>query len=498
MENRIITVKRSLAIVWLLVAGLAGGLLGSIATAKGGWFGKVVHAGPVFQVTRSEPLVNVSALAEGFRPVVKKALPAVVNISTTKIVRTRPAGPFPFFDDPFFRDFFGFGWDFVPRERRETSLGSGVIVSSDGYILTNDHVISGATEIIVSLADKRELKAKVVGSDPKTDIAVLKVEEKNLPTLPLGDSSKVEVGDIVLAMGNPFGIGQTVTMGIVSATGRGGLGIETYEDFIQTDAAINPGNSGGPLVNMRGEVIGINTAIISRSGGYQGIGFAVPINMAREVMEQIIKKGRVVRGWLGVTIQPVTSQVAQALGLKEAKGALVADVQKDSPADKAGLKTGDIIQAVNNKEIEDSRDLQLTIARMAPGTTVTLKVLRDGKPITVTATLGEYPEEKREVAFAPGEEREALGLDVQDLTPQIARQLGLPPNTFGVVVTAVAPGSAAEDAGLRRGDVIQEVNRQPVQNERAFWQAVRRAGKRPLLLLVNRGGSTFFAVIEPR
>lgn len=498
-EDKPIVLRRSRALVSLGASLAAGLVLGLLISAKAGWAPRVVHAGPVFQVAKSEPLVDASSLAQGFRPIVKKALPAVVNISTTKVVRSERMGPFPFFDDPFFRDFFGFGWDWVPRERRERSLGSGVIVSPDGYILTNDHVISGATEIVVSLADKREFKAKVVGTDPKTDIAVLKVDEKNLPTLPLGDSSKVEVGDIVLAMGNPFGVGQTVTMGIVSATGRGGLGIETYEDFIQTDAAINPGNSGGPLVNLRAEVIGINTAIIARgSGGFQGIGFAVPSNMARDVMRQLIEKGRVIRGWLGVTIQPVTSAVAKAMNLKEPRGALVADVERDSPADKAGLRTGDVIIAVNGKKIEDSRDLQLTIAGMSPGTTVTLSVIREGKELTLKATLGEFPEERQRAGLRPQEGRESLGLEVQDLTPSIARQLGLPPNTFGVVVTAVVPGSPADEAGLRRGDVIQEVNRQPVQNEAAFWRAVRAAGDRPLLLLVNRGGSTYFVVIESR
>ncbi len=498
MVNKRMEVKRSFAVLSLIATLLLGGLIGSLATAKAG-LAPSAGAGtsPVFEVSESRPLVDAADLTEGFRPLVKKALPAVVNISTTRVMKTRPAPPF--FSDPFFRDFFGFDHEFdMPRERRESGLGSGVIISPDGYILTNDHVVREATEILVSLADGRELDAEVVGSDPKTDIAVLKVEAEDIPHLPLGDSSEVEVGDIVLAMGNPFGIGQTVTMGIVSATGRGGLNIEAYEDFIQTDAAINPGNSGGPLVNVRGDVIGINTAIISRSGGNQGIGFAVPSNMAREVMEQLIDKGRVVRGWLGVLIQPVNSSVAQAFDLEEAKGALVGDVEPGSPAAEAGLETGDVILEVNGEPVEDVRDLRLKIARAGPDQTVNLQVVRDGKQMDVPVTLGELPEEQ-EMARRDGPGSAPLdGVEVDDLTPQIARQLGLPRDTFGVVVTRVQPGSSAAEAGLRRGDVIQEVNRRPVNNVAGFESAVRRAGDKPVLLLVNRGGRTNFVVVEPR
>jgi len=497
MTRRPLQVSKPLAVLTLVLMLLLGGVVGSLATEKtkrGGPPGTPPHAAD------PEPPADAASLATGFRGVVRKALPAVVNISTTKVVETRGERA-PFFMDPFFRDFFGFNWGFdIPRERRERSLGSGVIVSPDGYILTNEHVIRDATEIVVALSDKRELKAEIVGADPRTDIAVLKLKEKaeNLPHLPLGDSKTVAVGDIVLAMGNPFGIGQTVTMGIVSATGRGGLNIEDYEDFIQTDAAINPGNSGGPLVNVRGEVIGINTAILSRSGGHQGIGFAVPSNMAREVMQQIIEKGRVVRGWLGVSIQPVTPAMAKALKLAEPSGAIVGAVESGSPAARAGLQTGDVIIGVDDEKIEDSRQLRLTIARAGPGKKVHLKVVRDGKSMTIPVELGELRERPEEAARRPGQGGPLEGVQVDDLTPQVARQLGLPRDTFGVVVTQVQPFSRAAEAGLQRGDVIQEVNREAVTNVATFERAIRRAGDGPIMLLVNRGGRTFFVVMEGR
>ena len=491
--------KRSIAIL-ILVLMTGAGLLTGAVVARSLAGGAGVKMVPVAVAGADAGGSEAASLATGFRSVVKKTLPAVVNISTTKVVKTERQAPVPFFMDPFFRDFFGrgFGWRFdVPREYRERSLGSGVIVSADGYILTNDHVVHGATEIKVSLVDKREFDAKLIGTDPKTDIAVLKIEGENLPQATLGDSSKIALGDVVLAMGNPFGIGQTVTMGIVSATGRGGLDIEDYEDFIQTDAAINPGNSGGPLVNIKGEVIGINTAILSRSGGNVGIGFAVPINMARHVMQQLIEKGRVVRGWLGVYIQPVTSSIAKAMGLEKPQGALVADVDPDSPAGKAGLKTGDVIIGLDGQTIEDSRQLRLRIAEAGPGKEVKLEIVRDGKRMTIPVTLGELPEERAQAGPEGRRGYPLEGVQVDDLTPQVARQLGLPPDTFGVVVTYVEPGSPAAEAGLRRGDVIQEVDRKPVTNVASFERAVREAGRKPVLLLVNRGGRTAFVVVEP-
>ncbi|MCI0624706.1 MAG: Do family serine endopeptidase [Acidobacteria bacterium] len=374
------------------------------------------------------------------------------------------------------------------------------MVSPEGYLLTNDHVVAGASEIEIVLADQRILKGRIVGSDPKTDIAVVKLEEKKLPVLTLADSSKVQVGDFALAIGNPFGVGQTVTMGIVGATGRGGFGIEQYEDFIQTDAAINPGNSGGALINVHGELIGINTAIIARgSMGNQGIGFAVPTNMARHVMDQILKHGKVIRGWLGISIQNVTPELAKSFGLTETGGALVGDVSPDSPAARAGVERGDIITAVDGEPVIDSRRLSLRISQAAPETTVRLKVFRDGKEREVSVKLGEMPAEaQRPGASREGDRSGALqGVAVEELTPQVARQLDLPTGTRGVVVTEVRSGAAA-DAGLRRGDVIQEVNRKPVASVAEFEQATRQAGNASVLLLVNRRGSTSFIVIEPR
>ena len=318
-----------------------------------------------------------------FAPVVKKVLPAVVKISTSKVVKTAEGFGGQGQMDPFFRQFFfgdqNGGRFNIPQQQLEQGVGSGVIVSPEGYILTNNHVVDGATDVQVTLADKREFKARVVGRDPKTDIAVLKIDGENLPTIMLGDSSKLQVGDYVLAIGNPFGVGQTVTMGIVSATGRGGLGIEDYEDFIQTDASINPGNSGGALINDRGELIGINTAIISHgSGGNQGIGFAVPVNLAREVTDQILKTGKVTRAYLGVSLQDVTPAIAKAFDAKGEQGALVGDVSPNSPAQRAGLERGDIILDVNGKPVSDTNQLRMSISMMQPDSTVTLRVLRNG------------------------------------------------------------------------------------------------------------------------
>jgi len=431
-----------------------------------------------------------------FAPVVKAVLPTVVNISSSKVVRT-PAQFSQIPMDPFFRQFFGdeFGDRFnIPRERREKSLGSGVIVSPEGYVLTNNHVVDGATDVRVTLSDKREVKARVVGTDPKTDIAVLKIDDGNkLPAITIGDSSKVQVGDYALAVGNPFGVGQTVTMGIISATGRGGLGIEDYEDFIQTDAPINPGNSGGALVNDRGELVGINTAILSQgSGGSQGIGFAVPANLARQVMDQILKNGKVTRAYLGIVPQDVTPSIAKAFGEKEAKGVVIGDVSPGSPAQEAGLQRGDILLAVNGKPITDSNQLRMGISMMPPGTEVKLQVLRNGNEREMAVKLAEMPTQQAKANNETGGLEGALeGVEVANLTPRTAQQLGLPAETKGVVVTDISPSSPAADSGLRKGDVIQEVNRQSVKNVSEFQEAVRKAGKEPLLL-VNRRGTTLF------
>ena len=434
----------------------------------------------------------------GFAPVVKKVLPEVVNISSSKVVKV-PTGFSPEMD-PFFQQFFGGDAPQqrqAPRSEKEQSLGSGVIVSPEGYILTNNHVVDGATDIRVTLADKREFTARVVGTDPHTDIAVLKVNAGDLPAITLGDSSKVQVGDYALAIGNPFGVGETVTMGIVSAKGRTNLGIEDYEDFIQTDAPINPGNSGGALINDRGELVGINTAIIAHgSEGNQGIGFAVPVNLARQVMDQILKNGKVVRAYLGIVPQDVTPAIARAFHVETTHGgALVGDVSPDSPAQRAGIQKGDIILDVNGKPVGDANELRMTISMMAPGTSVKLNVLRNGEQRPMTVALAELPTKQENAGLNQQDSDNALaGVSVDNLTPDTARQLDLPPSTTGVVVTNVDPSSQAADSGLHSGDVIQEVNRKPVRNRAEFQAAVRNAGKDPLLL-VNRGGNTLFVAV---
>ena len=504
MNNRFFQIRRSVALVSLAAAVVVGGALAWVIGSGGH---TVLGAGsPVtLRIAGNSPAGPVN-LNEGFASVVEPLLPAVVNISTSKVVKNqRSENPF---SDPFFRQFFGnpFGdgdQPQQPREQREHSLGSGVIVNPDGYILTNNHVVEGASDVQVTLSDKRQLKAKIVGTDPRTDIAVLKIPTTGLSTVTLGDSAKAKVGDIVLAVGDPFGIGETVTMGIVSATGRRDLrleGPEGYEDFIQTDASINPGNSGGALVNTRGELIGINTAIISNGGGgNQGIGFAVPVNMARTVMEQILKSGKVTRGFLGVSIQEVTPDLAKAFNLPSAEGALVGDVSPDSPGAKAGLQKGDVITALNGQKVSDYHDLRLRISQTAPGTSVKMDVYRNGQKQQMTAALGEFPEKAQAAENTPQGEAPALeGVQVENLNSEVAQQLNLPPTTRGVVITRVDPDSTAAETGLERGDVVQEVNRKAVNNVEQFRAAVRGAANQPLLLLVNRGGNTQYVVISPK
>ncbi|HTW63473.1 MAG TPA: DegQ family serine endoprotease [Bryobacteraceae bacterium] len=440
--------------------------------------------------------------AAGFAPVVRKVLPEVVSVSSTKISKIPTQfgeGQLP--DDPLFRQFFGnsnrgFNVPQQPQEQRERGLGSGVIMTPDGYIMTNNHVVDGASQVQVTLSDKRQFDAKVIGADPKADIAVLKIDANDLPCITVGDSSKVQVGDYALAIGNPFGVGETVTMGIVSATHRSNLGIEQYENFIQTDAPINPGNSGGALVNDRGELIGINTAIIAHgSEGNQGIGFAIPVNMARNVMEQLVKYGKVTRAYLGIIPQDVTPAMAKAFGANETSGALVGDVSPNSPAQQAGLQRGDIILDVNGQPVTNSNDLRMTISMMQPNAEVNLKVVRNGAQRDVAVRLGELP---TETASAKPEGPQANGslngVNVQNITPQSAQDLGISSNTPGVVVTNVDPASKAADAGLRQGDVIQEVNHKPVKNTSEFEQALRGSSQENLLL-VNRNGSTLYLAV---
>jgi serine protease Do len=386
---------------------------------------------------------------------------------------------------------------------RQTALGSGVIVSPDGYILTNNHVVEGASELKVTFADKREMDAKIIGADAPTDVAVIKIDAKDLAAMPLGDSKSIEVGDFVLAVGNPFGLGNTLTFGIVSATGRGNLGIAQYGDFIQTDAAINPGNSGGALVNMHGQLIGINTAIFTQGveRGNQGVGFAIPIDMAREVMDQILRKGRVIRGYLGLFPQDLTPTIAEKFGLKNTQGALVANVESGAPADKAGIERGDIILEFNGQKVKNADDLRNLVAQAAPGTEVKIKLFRDGKATTVEAELGQRPDTPQ--AGSPEElsrENPLSGIEVQDLTPEMARRLNLPRDIQGVVIADVDPASSAAEEGLNRGDVIQEIDRQPIRNVSDFRRAAARTqGKDALLLVIDRqSGATRYVVLKPQ
>jgi serine protease Do len=442
---------------------------------------------------RSGQLPDFVALA-------KKVRPLVVNISTTQVSEGR-GGPQefgnPFGEDDPFNDFWKrfFGGP-VPRgPQRQRSLGSGFIIDADGTILTNNHVVENAQKILVKLSDEQEYEAKVMGRDPKTDIAIIKVNTKTaLTAASLGDSDTLEVGEWVMAIGNPFGLDSTVTSGIVSAKGRH-IGQGPYDNFIQTDASINPGNSGGPLINLRGEVVGINTAIFSRSGGNIGIGFAIPINLVKELLPQLRGKGKVTRGYLGVLIQKVTPEIADSLGMDKGRGALVANVSKDGPAEKAGVKVGDVIIEFDGKEIRDSGDLPIIVARTPVDRKVRMKVLRDKKELQLTVSVGELKDEEV-VASAP--EKGELGMTVQKLTPQIAESLGLE-RADGVVVSAVDPGSPADEAGIRRGDVILEVDRKPVRNIDEYKKSLAgiRKGK-GVLLLVRRGESTLFLALKPQ
>ena len=460
------------------------------------------HSGPWPAASIKEASHSGTEDTRGYARVVKTVVPAVVNISTSRITKqdTSSMRDMPQMD-PFFRQFFGDegpGRFNVPKERREKSLGSGVIVSPEGYVLTNNHVVDHATEITVTLKDKREMKAQLVGTDPRTDIAVLKIDGTNFPYVTLGDSSKVQVGDIALAIGNPFGVGQTVTMGIVSAMGRANLGIEEVEDFIQTDAPINPGNSGGALIDDEGHLIGINTAILSgNSGGNQGIGFAVPVNLAHHVMDQILKNGKVERAYLGILPQDVTPAMAKAFGAKEAKGAVVGEITADSPAAHSDLKQGDIILAVNGKPVDDANQLRLEIGLLSPGSTVNLSVLRAGTPQQVSVKMGAFPSKEERASVEKNPTGSALdGVSVEGLTPETAREMKLDPATKGVVVANIDPSSHAADAGLREGDVIQQVNHQPVKSVQDFDHAMS-SGKKddPTLLLINREGNTLFVAV---
>lgn len=434
--------------------------------------------------------------SRAFSDIVREVSPAVVNISSTKVFK-RDANPFS--DDPFF-DFFRPFHDFDQKKWKEQSLGSGVIISEDGYIITNNHVVEKSEDIRVTLYDKRSFKGKVVGSDPKTDLAIIKISARGLPYMRWGNSDRLKVGEFVLAIGNPYGLSHTVTMGIISAVGRANVGIADYEDFIQTDAAINPGNSGGPLVNINGELIGINTAIFSRSGGYQGIGFAVPSNMARLVVDQLLKQGRIVRGWLGVMIQEVTPEIANKFGLKEPRGALVSDITKGSPAEKAGIMRGDIIIEYNEKQINSASSLRNFVAQTKVGSKVGIKIFRSGREFNLNVIIAELPKEMATISDEPegNIQRNAFsGITVYDLTKEIALQLGLNSSERGVVVVKVEPGSPADEAGLKKGDVIQEIDRKKINNTEDFRRITSQVGSKEetILLYINRGGHRFYLTL---
>ncbi len=487
-------------IIFALVCVAGGWYLGRNLT----WKGEALIGGEEPRETRRpeparvfEPSSESMILEDKLSEIALTASPSVVNVFAEKTVKMGPR--FPFFNDPLFRFFFGPG-EGEPRERRQRSLGSGVIVSRDGYVLTNHHVIREADAVLVALSDEREFKAEVVGTDSLTDLAVLKIETDDLPVLPLGNSDKVRVGQVVLAIGNPFGLSSTVTMGIVSARGRSGMGITGYEDFIQTDAAINPGNSGGALINLSGELIGINTAIFSRSGGYQGIGFAVPSNMAGHVMDSLIETGTVKRGWLGVSIQDLTPELAEQFGLDEARGALVAEVLSGTPAAEAGIKAGDVIVSVDGREIKDNIELRNRIAEYSPGTEVEIGLIREGEKERMKVELGERPGEKELAGgdfHRPKEsgEAQAAGMHVADLTSALADRLDIEKDVSGVVVVDVESGSRASRAGVMVGDLVFRLNRMAIEDVDDFELAARRAGSRPMLLHVRRRGSNIFMVI---
>jgi Do/DeqQ family serine protease len=514
--SNVVQFRRTTAILTLVAASIGGGLIAAFAVMN--------HSNaPVAVVARADTNAQrtVTQLSNSFADVIEKASPAVVEISMTRVIKaSEQQGNNPFFSDPLFRQFFG-GQGLRPRDQREQGLGSGVIISPSGYIVTNNHVVDKATSLKVTLSDGRDFPAKLVGADPQTDVAVVKINANDLPTMPFANSDGSRVGDLCFAIGNPFGQSHTVTMGIVSAKGRNLLRESPgqIQDFIQTDASINPGNSGGALINARGEMIGMNTMILTGGGasfggdaGNIGIGFAVPSNLTKQVMDQLMKGGKVSRGYIGVLLQGVSPEVAQKFGLKDTHAAIITKVDAGTPGAKAGLKVGDAIVGIDGQKIEDSNDLTLKVTEHAPGSTVSLDVIRNGEPTKVNVTLGQRP---TAVNFGePGNQgdngdngsdnggpgnvsKSAYGLTVETLTADLAEQLQLPGSTHGVVIDGVDSDSPAADA-VTRGDVITGVNRHPVNNVDDFQRLMSEAHGKSVLLTVNRGGAVTFVVIQPK
>jgi serine protease Do len=447
-------------------------------------------------------------LSDAFATAAKEAMPAVVSIKVEKTIVTSQLSPdqqlndpFGLFGNDFLRQFFGnqMPQQFqTPRKYIEEGQGSGFIISKDGYILTNNHVVGDVDKITVELQDGRKFtNAKVIGTDPGTEVALIKIEGDDFPVLPMGDSNNLEIGDWVIAIGNPFGLSETVTVGVVSAVGRSNVHIAAYEDFIQTDAAINPGNSGGPLINLNGQAIGINTAIYSESGGYMGIGFAIPIDMARTIEQQLKEHGKVIRGYLGIYGQNVTPDMAELLGLKSSQGIIVASVEKGSPADKAGIKSHDVLLEMNGRKIESYDSFRNDVAVLSPGSNVKLLVLQNGETRNVTVTLGERPSEvAQQTQPKPRRQsRESLGVDVQNVTRDIAEQFGYPIGE-GVIVSSVVPGSPADEASIQPGDLIKSINRQTVNSVDEFEKAVNMIKGNKVLLLIGRKGYSQFVVVH--
>ncbi len=467
----------------LLICGLMSGLIGFL---------------PRLSLCESSDVQYAHKLSEAFEEVVGEITNSVVNVSSVQKPQAgarRPGARDPlreFFGDDFFDRYMD-----SPERRGQQGLGTGVIVSDDGYILTNNHVVEGADEVQVRLASGKTYKAKIKGSDDRSDISVLKIDAKeDLQPVKLGDSEKLKIGEWVIAVGNPFGLDNTVTAGIVSAKGRSILGGAQYEDFIQTDAAINPGNSGGPLVNLDGEVVGINTAIFSRNGGYMGIGFAIPVNMAKMVMESLIKEGKVVRGWLGVGIQNLNEGLAESFAIRGTEGALVTQVQPGSPAEKSGIREGDVISEFDGVKIKDVNQLRNTVAATAPGTRITMKIERESRRETVTSEIGELPAAEAAMTEEGMHSSEALGLQLENLTPQIAPRLRTK-RTSGVVITAVSPGSVAESAGLIPGDIIISINSKKVETVKNFTSiATEDALKKGVRLAIETRGMQRFVFLR--